>query len=274
MIQDKIKVYFCQNGGMKTEDLLRIYAKQTPDSDGQWGRLIGTTDIKSADFFIVQDETSEEIPDLSRVIFFGREPRHYRYYGWDRECYAKFHHDEGTSWVPVTWWVDLPFRTLEAMSYDKTKLFSVVDSGKKSLEGHRKRVSFIKSAFERYHLDVFGKINGNVLPPRDKQAALLEYYYHLAIENGQTDYYFSEKICDPLLCLAKPFYFGARKIEQFFPSESYLPIDVNDFDRFDEILESIGSINIDSLKEARNLILYKYNIWPTLEMAIFNRKIL
>lgn len=274
MSNTKVKVYFCGNWGKSSQQLLQLYKRQTPDNNGIWNNIQGTNNTKEADFFLVQDATTETIPDLSKVIFFGREPKHYRYFQWNKDCYAKFHHEDGNAWPPAIWWVDLSFKQLELLNYNKSKLFSVVDSGKSIINGHRKRLQFIEYVNNNYNIDVFGKINGKILPDFDKKAALLDYSYHLSIENGQTDYYFSEKFIDSILCLAKPFYYGARMAHELFPSESFIPIDIHDFAHFDNIIENISDVSIDSLIEARNLILYKYNIWPTLELAIYNRKIL
>jgi hypothetical protein len=42
------------------------------------------------------------------------------------------------------------------------------------------------------------------------------YLFHIAIENFQTNEYFSEKIVNPLLHECVPLYLGARKIDKYF----------------------------------------------------------
>jgi hypothetical protein len=251
--------------------------KQTPNNDGVWDNIKLTYNIKEADFVIVQDGSDIGISNFKNVIFFGREPRHIKYHCWEKEkCYKVFHHENGDCWLPQTWWIGLTYEDLLNLDYIKSKKFSIIDSGKRMTNNHVTRLNFINDITSKYpdEIDLFGKINGLVLPERDKSKALLDYKYTLSIENGQTDYYFSEKFVDPILCLTMPIYHGCKKIDKFFPSGSYYNIDINKKGADQEIYNIINSNyaeeNLESLKEARDLILKKYNIWPTIKMAVEN----
>ena len=52
------------------------------------------------------------------------------------------------------------------------------------------------------------------------------YKFHIAIENFQTNYYFSEKIINPLLLGTMPVYLGCKNIDKFFP-EQYVKLTGN-----------------------------------------------
>ena len=69
---------------------------------------------------------------------------------------------------------------------------------------------------------------------------------------------------------------GCKKIDRFLPKGSYINFDINESNVEDKIIEisksSYAEDNIDNLIKARKLIMNKYNIWPTIEMAIKKEK--
>lgn len=280
------KIYFPNAWGEK--NVVELFKHQTPNNSGQWGDLISVTNKDDADYIIVQDEC-DEIVDMSKVIFFGREPGHIQ--GLNPKWYNSkyyYHHEKSNCWLPQTWWIKIPFNDLINMEIpNKTKNISVIDSGKGITNNHIKRKNIVLEISNRYpnDIDVWGKITINKdnkrpfmssLPYRQKETGLLPYKYNLSIENGSTDFYFSEKICDPLLCWSLPIYWGCKNIDKFLPKGSYINIDINKTGCVDEIINISKSNywdeNIESIKEARDIILKKYNIWNTLSMGINNEK--
>ena len=271
------KIYFTTNWSIRHDVFMDYLKRQTPDFSGSWDNIIMVNKQREADYIIVQDGSDEKIEDMSKVIFFGREPKHIKYYCWDDKlCNKVYHHENNNCWLPQTWWVGLNYNELINLKYLKNKKFSIIDSGKISKDGHKNRLNFIKLFINQYpnDVDLYGKINGNILPERDKSLALLNYKYTLSIENGVTDNYFSEKFVDPLLCLTLPIYHGCRRIDKYFPKGSYYKIDINKSGTIQEIYNLINSNyaeeNIENIKEARDLILKKYNILPTVKLAIEN----
>jgi hypothetical protein len=278
-----IKIYFAGAWGYSSRQLTDIFKRQTPNNKGQWDTIMSIDNKEEADFIIVQDQTDEKNIDRSKVIFFGREPRHIQYLFWDN-CYKSFHHANNTSWLTQTWWVNIPFNDLiNPTPPIKTKNLSVIDSGKRMTGSHRQRVNIINGLINKYpnHIDVYGKICtgrpiGNVykggLPDRSKEMGLLDYRYTLSIENGKANNYFSEKIIDPLLCWNMPIYWGCPNINKFLPAGSYVNIDINDpfvVDKIKEISQSnLREENMDKIREARELIINKYNIWPTIKSSL------
>lgn len=264
-------------------EMKKLFSRQTPRNVPCWQNIIAVDSQEESDYIIVQDKT-DDVVDEKKVIFFGREPKHVQggYRDWsNRQAYARYHHELGNSWLPQTWWVNLPYDELLELNPDKQKIFSIIDSGKRMTHYHNFRVDLINNLISKYkYIDLFGMINQNLLPERDKKNGLLNYKYNLAIENGITDYYFSEKFCDPILCLTMPIYSGCKNIDKFFPKGSYFKID--ETRSLDYISSQINDLvnsnyreeNIENLKEARNLILNKYNIWNTIRLSVNNNKIL
>jgi hypothetical protein len=67
------------------------------------------------------------------------------------------------------------------------------------------------------------------------------YKYSFAIENFHNEYYWSEKIADCFLAWTMPIYYGCEYINNFFPLEAMIRIDINDPDVVEIIKESIAT---------------------------------
>ena len=275
------KVYFASTPWSDSKTLVENFIHQTPDNKGIWGNIVYTLNKDEADFIIVMDEATESV-DESKVIFFGREPHYVGLKSWDRNSYGNYHHEKGNSWLAMTWWTKLPFNTLLELNPEKTHNLSVIDSGKRYTPYHNFRVDLISEFLKKYpdEIDGYGNICNNTLPYRDKTNGLSKYRYNLVLENGKTDFYFSEKFCDPLLFLTMPIYKGCNQIDKFFPKGSYIEFDDSKgveyaIDKIREYSKSnYREENIELLKEARDLTLKKYNIWSTISFAVNDKKIL
>ena len=89
--------------------------------------------------------------------------------------------------------------------------------------------------------------------------------YVLAIENEISDYYWTEKFTDAILCFCIPLYYGSPKIGNYFPKGSYVQLDITKRTAVDDLREILTSDfyerNIPNLIEARNLVLAKHNLF-------------
>jgi hypothetical protein len=282
--KDYYKIYF-HNYFLPSDQLTDLFKTQTPYNSGVWKNLIAIPTQEKADFEIIQDKTSGS-PNLGKTLFFSREPN---YVAKHRLPGAKlsFNHEEGETWLPQTWWVSKSYNDLSLdNNINKSKLLSIIDSGKIYTSFHKTRVEWIDQIVNsNIEVDVFGKTKRyqnnpkykGELPLRDKQNGLLDYRFNLSIENGQTDFYFSEKFCDSILCNAFPIYYGCKQISKFFPEGSYFQIDPEQ-----DIVKQVTSIintpveklNYKALFEAKQLILEKYNIWDTIYSALNKQKLL
>ena len=108
----------------------------------------------------------------------------------------------------------------------KTKLVSMISSGKNMCEGHRHRLSWV----DRLHgqLDFFGDAKGGARIG-DKETALDDYMFSVAIENGSYSGYFTEKIIDCFATGTIPVYYGDPDIGDLFDDRGIIKL-TEDFD--------------------------------------------
>lgn len=277
------KIYF-HDYFLPSSELTSLFKTQTPYNSGTWNNIVVVDNVNQSDFEIVQDKTTS-IYDKNKLIFFGREPKHVHLHDIT-EASKRFHHNDGSSWLPQTWWVSQDYDSLtKNTNINKSRLISAIDSGKGWRINGIERVSVIDQLHDSdIDIDIFGKTTRyksnkykGTLPNRDKTLGLKDYRFNVCIENGRTPYYFSEKICDPILCNTFPIYYGCTSIDKFFPKGSYFNIDITK-DVVSQIREIISipesELDYDALFEAKDLILNKYNLWNTISLAINTGKIL
>ena len=152
---------------------------------------------------------------------------------------------------------------------EKSKLISVIVSLKSATDGHVARNRFIErlKARMRSDLDIFG-VGHNAI--QDKFDGIFPYKYHLALENSIFPDYWTEKLADSFLGYSYPFYYGCPNIGDYFPKKSMCIIDINNIDSAIDVIEkSIQDSACDGavkqLKESRDLVLNRYNLFPMIE---------
>lgn len=145
-------------------------------------------------------------------------------------------------------------------------------------DGHILRMDFLDRIVDVNPelIDLYGK--GDFSSPcyrgvvEDKWSGLAPYKYSLAIENYKGKNYFTEKITDALLSWCMPIYWGCTNLTDFLPENSYIWIDIEDPSAPEKLSRILGSNlwrqNLDAIAEARQRILNKYQIWPTIENVI------
>jgi len=146
-------------------------------------------------------------------------------------------------------------------------------------EGHVERMEFLRRLIAvDQPMDLFGRgdfdcsqYNGKI---DNKWDALEEYRYSLAIENYSGENYFSEKILQPLLAWCMPIYWGCTNLSEYLPEDSYVRVDITSDDSPERVQEIIQSDyreqNLDAIREARELILYRHQMWPRVSDEINN----
>lgn len=72
----------------------------------------------------------------------------------------------------------------------------------------------------------------------DNRALIFQTQFQIVIENKQTDYWFTEKVCDCFTTKVIPIYYGARKIDKFFDARGILIAN-----SLDEIIEICNRID-------------------------------
>ena len=164
----------------------------------------------------------------------------------------------------------MPFSYLKEPKPISTKLnkIFIVDSHINNIPGHHERIKLI-SKLNKSYFDLFGSIlwgNHTLYKGQINDFKYLkqqDYKYSLIIENQHDNIYWSEKITDSILAYSFPFYYGSESINTFFPEGSFYNIKNLDTttSEIDYVLKNINDfVNLDSIKESRDLILYKYNM--------------
>jgi len=158
---------------------------------------------------------------------------------------------------------------------EKTRVLSTVCSNKRMKHTlNFRRYQFTWALKEKIpHMDVYGL---GVHPIDDKAEALSAYRYHLAIENFIGEHHWTEKLSDAFLGATLPFYAGCPNAGDYFPAESFIPVDLDDVDGSSEII--LRAISDDEygkrlphILEARRLVFEKYNMFSVLAREIEQR---
>jgi len=97
--------------------------------------------------------------------------------------------------------------------HEKTKMCSLVASGKRDLSGHALRHDIVDWVREE-GLDV--DVMGLGYQPFDKKSdGLSPFHYSIVIENVRERNYFTEKLIDAVLCQTVPIYWGCPNLADF-----------------------------------------------------------
>jgi hypothetical protein len=139
---------------------------------------------------------------------------------------------------------------------NKSNIVSIMVSDKLHMPGHKYRHELVlRILSERLPIDIYGRGCKYYNPSYQQLKGKFEskepyndYKFHIAIENVQSNHYFSEKITDSLLCGTTPIYLGCKNIDSYFP---------------DNIIKLTGNIDKDIvlLKNIlRNPDIYQKNI--------------
>lgn len=166
-------------------------------------------------------------------------------------------------------------RMVAAPPSGKTLDISTVCSNKRQRHTlHNQRYEFVQQLKKHLpELEVFGH---GVRPMADKAEALDAYRYHVAIENFNGIHHWTEKLADPFLAATLPFYSGCPNAGDYFPKESFIPIDIRDPEGAAAIIRQAIRDNeyekrLPCILEARRLVLENYNLFAVLAREIENR---
>jgi hypothetical protein len=106
----------------------------------------------------------------------------------------------------------------------KSKLVSMISSSKKFTKGHEVRHNVINNL--PYCVDLYGRGFREI---QSKSEGLQDYCFSIAIENDDTNSYFSEKLLDCFLTCTVPIYWGSSSVDNIFNKDGIIRIkDIND----------------------------------------------
>jgi hypothetical protein len=265
-------------------DLMR----QTPGQKGIWNGIRFTFDtVEECDFLVMLNNRMKIATRVTcppeNIWALMQEPYEEGFSDWMVEKHDFFskvltHHIPANdpkytaSHPAIPWHVNRTFDQLTTCQIpEKTKNLSWIVGEAMDLPGHIKRWSFLEFIRKmELPIDVFGR---KIQYIKDKWHGLAPYKYSLAIENNSGPDCWTEKLADCFLTWTIPFYYGCTNLEDYFPKESFVRIDINNPK---ESLEKINSFiaedqwrkYVPALEEARNLVLHKYQIFPHLSNLI------
>lgn len=265
------------------------FFEQTPNGDGYWSSFHFTEEkVETCDYLIVLQRPPYPIkvkcregcawlivqePPVDYFDFFKRSFRYfdrvYSYYNEDTEK------KNGRIHPVLPWHVLKSYKELVAinrsdLAQKKSELVWIT-SNKKGFHGQTLRMKFRDYLDQNnfmYHL--FGR-GFRIID--DKFDALFPFKYSLSIENYSTPHYWTEKLADSFLSWCLPFYWGAANLEDYFPSESFIRIDINHPERALQIIRDSIANNewerrLSAIEIARNKVLNDYQFFPFISQLI------
>jgi len=266
-------------------DLLR----QTPGGKGVWDGFQFILDPEpTCDFLVVLNnkmkmETHAQCPP-ENVWCLMQEPYMKGHTDWMLEKldpYSQVLSHHGPSSQPkfavsqpaIPWHVNKTFDDLVALEMpNKPKTLSWVVGNARDLPGHRKRLAFLEYIQQKVSLDIdlFGRAVQFI---EDKWDGLAPYKYSLAIENSSSPDYWTEKIADCFLSWSVPIYYGCTNLQDYFPADSFIRIDIDSPEKaFESVKTIIDQDNwekrLPALTNARDLVLNRYQLFPHLSRLI------
>jgi len=163
---------------------------------------------------------------------------------------------------------DLNFNELKNINPKKKKMISLIRTAKSMCKEHDLRNKIFDSIINRFEdqIDVYGRDHKFI---SDKKEALLDYHYHICIENYFGNDFWTEKLSDPLIAKCNPIYLGCRNLKDYFNEKFYhLKLDDLDFNlRFIEKILKKKEHHFE-FEDSRNLIFTKYNLFSFLNYFI------
>ncbi len=259
----------------------------TPGGSLKWGGTIfevNPPQERPCDFWIIHgycaDIERARVAPSNTLFINGEPPAKKRF---PPAFYRQFHHvvdtraDIGHPRVMVHapcvgWFVGMDFSTARyKYGYDylkllpppaKQNLVSVVCSSTAKTRGQRERLRFLEKLKKRLGTRIrhFG---AGFEPVEDKMDVIAPCRFNLVLENSVSPHYWTEKLADAYLGWALPIYSGCPNLADYFPRDSFVPIDIRDEEGsiriIERLLEAKEALPSAALAEARNLILDRYN---------------
>lgn len=268
--------------------------RQTPSHACEWNGVSFTEEkIEECDVLVVLNSPKEKITCKVRkggLWLFSQESP-IPHYQWHTKVFPYFDR-------VFTFWEGINVRNTEIVhaqtalpwhinkSYDELKILkpgidkvneiSWITSNRTSKDGHVVRLNFLEFLQKNnFKFDLFGR---GFKPIDDKFDGIFPYKYSIAMENYNCNDYWTEKIADCFLSWTLPFYYGCKNIYKYFPEKSLILLEPDKpMQSLEKMLDAINKneweSRIGAIEEARNLILEKYQFFPTISKLIETREL-
>jgi len=275
--------------------------RQFPHGEKKWGRCVFTFDLeeKEYDWIVVYNDFksagNKRVEKLScppqNSLLITSEPSNITCYDSNytsqfghvltsQEKWALDHPHRIFSQPALIWFYGLGYNG-DLLDYEyikanaplkKNRIIATVCSSKKHGNAlHHRRFKFTHELKRHLpELDIYGH---GVNEINDKAQALDDYKYHISIENFIGEHHWTEKLSDPFLGAALQFYCGAPDADEYFPKESFIPIDIFDIEKSAKIIKDAIANNeyekrLPFILEAREMVMNKYNIFAVVSKII------
>jgi hypothetical protein len=150
--------------------------------------------------------------------------------------------DPKFKWCPAQgFWIKEP------KIYEKSKMISMIASNKRMCKGHATRLEWVERL--RDQVDLYGRGFNEIL---HKEEGLCDYMFSVAIENGQYETYFTEKLLDCFATGTIPVYLGAPDIGKYFNKDGIIDL-TDEFYISDELYHSKMEAIKDNLEIAKKM---------------------
>ncbi|MDD1705764.1 MAG: glycosyltransferase family 10 [Methanoregulaceae archaeon] len=262
--------------------------RQSPGCKGIWGDIRFTTHpLKECDYVVVLNVIPEPAVVFcppENVWAVMQEPYIKGVFEWMVRGHSQYskvftHHvfSDDQRYIPsqpcLPWHVNRTFDELTAATIPgkKAKTASWISSDMTLFPGHVKRMEFLRALKQSLlETDFFGRGINFV---EDKWDALAPYKYSFAVENSSSKDYWTEKVGDCFLCFTLPIYYGCTNLEDYFPQESFIRINIENPGEALRIAEEAVAgkeweKRLDAIAEARRLLLNKYQLFPFISKRI------
>ena len=287
-----------------TKDFPRFYRRQLPSGQPVWGQCeyLFDPEEREYDWLVVYDDMPsyktgkvslrKELLACPRqhTLLVTTEPSNIKVYGrayvdqfghvlTSQEPWALRHPHRIYSQAGLRWFYgagthhEIPYDRLTQMEpRAKTRMISTVCSTKQQKHTlHHRRYQFVQDLKALMpELEIFGH---GVREMDDKAEALDDYRYHIAIENHVAPHHWTEKLSDAFLGYTLPFYYGCPNAAEYFPPNSFIPIDIHDVPGARDIIRQAINNNeyekrLPDILEARKRVLEQYNLFAVLSGII------
>ena len=291
MSDTKIKVKLV--GRNSRADVPSVYRAQLPGDAPELGRCTFTFDPFDSeyDWLVMVNDVPRVMEGWKEplacpkehTIFVTTEPSSITYYG--KAFVSQFHYlltNQNEKALPHSnairsqtgneWFYGRSYDEIVSMEAPhKTQKLSTICSDKRQGHTlHRLRYDFTKLMQERIpELERFGRGFRWI---DTKAEGLDAYQFHVAIENHYAPDVWTEKLADAFLGYCVPIYYGCPNVYDYFPKESLILIDINDFEgsieKIRQIISTEGEYErrLEAVKEARRRVIEEYNL-----LAMINR---
>jgi hypothetical protein len=142
--------------------------------------------------------------------------------------------------------------------YPKTRLCSFISSTKMFTRGHRYRtktlvqLKSLQQDGKLQHISAFGEGHNPIPEDEGKIHGLKDYAFSVAMENHQSNYYFSEKLLDVILAGCIPIYWGSKTIGEHFNLDGFITFDTREellYDILPNLSMELYASKLDAVKE-------------------------